>query len=402
MEPTPRIISVDDHVLEPPDLFEGRLPEKYREIGPRVVRRRLRFVGGTKGREWVEDLEGGEWCDAWQYEDKVVPLNQTIAAVGLDTVDFKLTTYEAVDPGCWKQPARLAHMDQNWVDAAFCFPNVFRFAGQALSEMEDKDLSLHCVRAYNDWVMEDWSAGDGAGHLLPVTIVPLWDAEEAGKEIRRCAEGGSFFVTFPENPYPLGFPSFWKPERYWDPVFAACEETGTILCMHIGSSSRLPLTSPDAPFILSSAQTFVNTMGSLLDLTLSGVFERFGNLKVSYSEGQAGWYPYLIDRADTLWGERGDNEFGSSLPRPPSEYIADRVYFCIFDDPVALRNRDLIGFEQITFETDYPHPDSTFPNTRAVFEKICDESGLSGEERYMLARGNAIRGFDLGRYGLGS
>ncbi|HLY84459.1 MAG TPA: amidohydrolase family protein, partial [Acidimicrobiales bacterium] len=187
---------------------------------------------------------------------------------------------------------------------------------------------------------------------------------------------------------------------HWDPFFAACEETGTVVCMHIGSSSRMPTTSPDAPFIISSTLTFQNAMGSLLDFIFSGTLERFGALTIAYSEGQVGWMPYILERADKLWEERSDNSFGTSLPNPPTSYLPGRVYGCIFDDATGLRNRDVIGMDQICFETDYPHADSTFPHSKEVLTKICAQAGLSDEEIYKLVRGNAIRAFGLERFGV--
>lgn len=393
------MISVDDHVVEPPDLFDGRLPAAYADRAPKVVRERLRFVGGSKGREWVHDPDG-LWCDAWRYEDATMPLMWLLAAVGDATVDIEVATYDEIRPATWQKAARLEDMTANHVEAAMCFPNLFRFAGQTFSEVADRELSLHCIRAYNDWIIDDWGGGEARGRLLPVTIVPLWDAELAAAEVRRCADKGSYLVTFPENPYPLGFPSLYEPERYWAPFFTACEDTETMVNMHIGSSSRLPHATPNAPFIVDSTQTYLNSQGSLLDFMFSGTFEYHPKLKVSYSEGQVGWLPYMLERADKLWHERANNEFGTWIPNPPSTYIPDRVYFCMFDDEVGLRMRDLIGMDQITFETDYPHADSTFPETESVLAAICAAAGMTDEERYKLARGNAIRGYGLHRYGI--
>ena len=185
---------------------------------------------------------------------------------------------------------------------------------------------------------------------------------------------------------------------YWDPFFAACQETETVVCMHIGSSSRMPATSPDAPFIVSSTLTFQNAMGSMLDFIFSGTLERFPRLKIAYSEGQVGWMPYVLERADKLWEERGDVSFGSSLPEPPSSYIKDHVWFCIFDDETGLRNRDVIGMDQITFEVDYPHADSTFPHTKETATKIVQKAGLNDEEIYKFLRGNAINLYRLDKY----
>ena len=396
----PLIISVDDHIVEPPNLFEGRMPAQYADRAPHVIRKKLKFVGGSKGREWVEDAEDGTWCDAWHYEDAVMPLQWLLAAIDREVVDIEPATFDEVRPGTWKQAERLADMDLNHVEAAMCFPNLFRFAGQTFSERQDKDLSIACIRAYNDWLIEDWGAGAGKNRLLPVTLVPLWDPQLAAAEVRRCAEKGSFLVTFPENPFYLGFNSIYTPKDSWRPFFTACEDTDTMLNMHIGSSSRLAETTPDSPYIVSSSQIYLNCQGSLLDFIFSGTLETHPNLKLSYSEGQVGWLPYVMERADKLWEERDDNEFGSFLQKPPSHYIPGRVYFCMFDDEVGLRLRDLVGMDQIVFETDYPHADSTFPHTKQVFGKICEAAGLSQDEAYKLARGNAIKGYGLSRYGI--
>ncbi|HEX4220550.1 MAG TPA: amidohydrolase family protein [Acidimicrobiales bacterium] len=401
MEEVPRIISVDDHVIEPADLWSSRLPAKYADRAPRIVRQKLKIGNSTGGAgTWVE-AEDGDWGDVWHYEDVRAPMIQLFAAPGFGELAHKVTTYEQYQPGTWKQKERLEAMTDNHVDAAVCFPNSLpRFAGQTFSEREDKELAFLCIQAYNDWMIDDWCAGDGRGRLIPLTIVPLWDAELAAQEVRRCADKGSFAIAFVENPYPLGFPSIHDKGRFWDPFFAACQETESTVCMHIGSSSKMPSTSPDAPAIISSTLTFQNAMGSLLDFIFSGTLERFPTLTLAYSEGQVGWMPYILERADKLWEERSDNSFGTWLTVPPSSFIPDRVYGCIFDDAVGLRERNAIGMGQICFETDYPHADSTWPHSKEVLAKLCAEAGLDDSEIYQLARGNAIRAFGLERFGI--
>jgi predicted TIM-barrel fold metal-dependent hydrolase len=296
-------------------------------------------------------------------------------------------------------------MTANHVDASICFPNTLpRFCGQTFYEQGikredgDPELAQLCVEAYNDWMIDEWCAGAGKGRLIPLTIIPLWDPELAADEIHRCANKGSYAVAFSENPYPLGLPSIHSGK--WDPFFAACQDTETVVCMHIGSSSRMPATSPDAPFIVSSTLTFQNAMGSMLDFIFSGTLDRFPTLKIAYSEGQVGWMPYVLERADKLWAERSDNSFGTSLPKKPSEYIPGRVYGCIFDDETGLRNREAVGMEQICFETDFPHADSTFPHSKKVATEICANAGLTETEIYQFLRGNAINAFGLERFGI--
>ena len=403
MPTIPRIISVDDHVVEPPDLWSSRLPAKYRDRGPRVERDTavFNFEGGVFSYE--KGVEGGTPCDWWLYDDLVYPFPKLSAAVGFDDLDIEPVTFDQIHPAGWIQKERLAAMDENHVDASICFPNVLpRFCGQTFYEREDKDLALLCVQAYNDWMIDEWCAGDAKGRLIPLTLIPLWDPVAAAAEVHRCADKGSFAVAFSENPYPLGLPSIHDKDRFWDPFLRACEETDTVVCMHIGSSSQMPSTSPDAPFAVSSTITFSNAMGSMCDYILSGVFVRFPRLKIAYSEGQVGWMPYVIERMDKIWEERGDATFGIDLPEPPSTYIPGHIWGCIFDDEIGLRNRDIIGMEQICFEVDFPHADSTYPHTLDVATRICTEAGLSDDETNKLMRGNAIDCFGLERFGITS
>jgi len=397
----PRIISVDDHVVEPPDLWTSRLPSKYADRCPRVERDSavFNFEGGVFSYE--KGVKNGSPCDWWLYDDLIYPFPKLSAAVGFENLDVEPVTFDEIRPGSWKQTDRLADMDANHVDVSICFPNVLpRFCGQTFLEREDKDLALLCVKAYNDWMIDEWCEGEGKGRLIPLTLIPLWDPVAAAEEVHRCANKGSFAVAFSENPYHLGLPSVHDENHFWDPFFTACQETETVICMHIGSSSKMPSTSPDAPFSVSSTITFANAMGSMCDYILSGIFVRFPKLRIAYAEGQVGWMPYVVERMDKIWEERGDASFGIDLPNPPSSYIPNHIWGCIFDDEIGLKNRDIIGMNQICFEVDFPHADTTFPNTLKVATKICEEAGLSEDEIYRLMRGNAIDCFGLERFGI--
>ena len=401
MTKIPRIISVDDHVVEPPDLWTSRLPSKYADRCPRVERDSavFNFEGGVFSYE--KGVKNGSPCDWWLYDDLIYPFPKLSAAVGFENLDVEPVTFDEIRPGSWKQADRLADMDANHVDVSICFPNVLpRFCGQTFLEREDKDLALLCVKAYNDWMIDEWCEGEGKGRLIPLTLIPLWDPVAAAKEVHRCANKGSFAVAFSENPYHLGLPSVHDANHLWDPFFTACQETETVICMHIGSSSKMPSTSPDAPFSVSSTITFANAMGSMCDYILSGIFVRFPELRIAYAEGQVGWMPYVIERMDKIWEERGDASFGIDLPNPPSSYINNHIWGCIFDDEIGLKNRDIIGMNQICFEVDFPHADTTFPDTLKVATKICEEAALSENEIYRLMRGNAIDCFGLERFGI--
>jgi len=245
------------------------------------------------------------------------------------------------------------------------------------------------VQAYNDWMVEEWCAGSG-GRLVPLCLIPLWDANLAAAEVRRNAARGVKAVCFSELPSNLGLPSVHDADRFWDPFVAACDETGTVICMHSGSGSKMPSTSPDAPPAVSSTLTHELAEGSLADWLFSGLLVRHPNLTLTYSEGQIGWIPYILARADRVWEHnRGWSDSRDLVPEPPSTYYWGRVYGCFFDDAAGLAALDAIGPDQVTFETDYPHADGTWPHSRAVAEKLLD--GLPDDVVHKIVRGNAQR-----------
>jgi predicted TIM-barrel fold metal-dependent hydrolase len=396
----PKIISVDDHVLEPGDLWTRALSGPLRERAPRIVRTRGRFEEGARGG-WVAD-DTGEWADIWTFEGYEMAIIPGFAAAGMDQnylgEHWAPMTYDQMRPGAYEQKARLEDMDANHTDASFAFPTFPRFCGQTFLENADRELGLACVQAYNDWMIDEWCAGDGYGRLIPMTLIPLWDPELAAAEVRRCADKGSFAVAFSENPARLRLPSIHT--RHWDPFFAACEETGTVVNLHIGSSSTFPMTSLDAPRAVSLALTYQGASHALADWLTSGVLQRFSRLTMALSEGQVGWIPFILERLDSVWADRPIYGNIEQLTAPPSTYMRDRVYGCVFDDVVGLKLRDQIGMGQIMFETDYPHGDSTWPTSRDVLEKIVKEAGLDEHETYQLARGNAIACYGLHRVGI--
>jgi predicted TIM-barrel fold metal-dependent hydrolase len=394
MPEIPKIVSVDDHVIEPGSVWQDRLPASYKEIGPRLDRRKVKnmsFVGGVFSYEEAGPDEDGTWCDWWLIEDLQYPLTRLSAAAGYprDEITVSPITMDDMRKGCWDQKARLEDMDVNHVEASLAFPSFPRFCGQTFLERRDKELADLCVKAYNDWMFDEWCAGTG-GRLIPLPIVQLWDAKLAAAEVRRNAARGGRSICFSEIPPFLGLPSVHDADGYWDPLWAACAETGTVVNMHIGSSSKMPSTSTDAPAAVGSTLTYMNAAMSLTDWLMSGVFERFPRLTIAYSEGQIGWIPYVLERADKVWEDnRGWGGVADKVKRPPSEYYYDHIYGCFFRDRTGLENLHRVGVDNVTFETDYPHTDSTWPHTKKLFEE--QVANLDDETVYKLARGNAIR-----------
>ena len=394
----PRIVSVDDHVIEPADTWTKRLPAKYREIGPRLERLRvanLRFDGMNYSFDIVDNNSSeGKFADFWCYEDLKVPMRRIITAVGFEPEERTMlpVTYEEMRKGCWDQAARIADMDANHTEASLCFPTFPRFCGQTFTEAKDKELALLCVQAYNDFMVEEWCAGIGKDRLIPLIIVPLWDAELAAAEVYRNAARGVHAVCFSEVPHFLGLPSIHS--GHWEPFFVACEETNTVINMHIGSSSRMPATSPDAPAAVQATLSFNQGMASMADWIFSGILPRHPNLKLAYSEAQMGWIPYALERAKSVWEQfRGWAFDPAVISEEPAFYFHRQIYACFFRDDFGLKNITDIGVDNIVFETDYPHSDSTWPDTERFVREMTAE--LDDETLYKIIRGNAIKMLSL-------
>jgi predicted TIM-barrel fold metal-dependent hydrolase len=227
-----------------------------------------------------------------------------------------------------------------------------------------------------------------------MVLLPDWDPALAVRELQRTAANGAVAVAFTENPYRQGFPSIHSSDRYWDPVFAAAEEAGLPLCMHFGSSSWVMTSAPDAPRIVETVASPLNSELALIDWLLSGVLERFPRLQIAFSESYLGWIPFVIEHADRHWR----NHFAwatdrSVLPRPPSEYFRDNVSVCLVYDQFGARHIEEIGVDRVLAEADYPHPDSQWPNTRKILEEQLQH--LSAEDRMKVLRTNAERLFHL-------
>jgi predicted TIM-barrel fold metal-dependent hydrolase len=389
----PWIVSVDDHVIEPPDVWTARLPARSRAHGPHVERLPAGELVLSGARYIEQPGTDGELVDYWVYGDLYQSLKRAVTAVGRprEEVTMTATTYDDVRAGCYEPKARLADMDTNWTQASLSFPNFPRFCGQTFLDAPDHDLALLCVRAYNDWMVEEW-CGDSGGRLVPLCLVPLWDPQLAADEVRRNAARGVRAVCFSEVPAYLGLPSIHTGE--WDPFFAACEETGTVLCLHIGSGTKMPATSPDAPLGVTVTIGYGNCMNSLADWLFSGKLAQFPGLRLLYAESQIGWIPYLLERADDVWKQHHSwVATGGEIDEPPSTYYYRQVSACFFRDFHGVASLDACGVDNVMFEVDYPHSDSTWPDSRAVALETMQR--LAPDVVRKLVRGNAIRVFGL-------
>ena len=362
MEPgDPMIVSVDDHLIEPPELFDGRMPKALADRAPRVV-----------------EFEDGR--QAWEYEGNLyanVGLN-AVAGRPRDEWSMEPARFDEMRPGCYDIHERVKDMDAGGIWSSVCFPSLIAgFCGAVFSGSKDPDLGLACVRAWNDWHLDVW-AGTYPGRMIPIQLTWLNDAHVAAEEVRRNAERGFKAVSFAELPSKLGLPSLHR--RYWDPLLAACEETGTVVCLHTGSSGWAPLPSPDPPFELYPTLFPASSLVAATDWLWSRVCLRFPNLRIAMSEGGIGWVAMLADRADYVLAHSASGTESRSWRGDlrPSEVLARNFWFCTIDDPSSVDSViQRIGPDHILVESDFPHADSTWPNSydavRANFGHLPDE-----------------------------
>jgi predicted TIM-barrel fold metal-dependent hydrolase len=363
------LISVDDHVVEPPDMWQGRVPRKYADQVPKLIKQ----DNGT---------------DAWEY------LGQRSANAGLNAVagrppeDYGMDAqaFEDMRSGCYDVHQRVRDMSANGVLGSLNFPSWAGFAARQFLQTPDKDLAIALLRAYNDWHVEGW-CGAHPERFIPLGLVPVWDPSLMAEEVRRLAGIGCHAVTFAENPAPLGLPSLHSD--HWDPFWAACEDNQTVVCMHIGSSSRSSSTSDEAPFEVKHTLDATNTMGAAADLVWSAIFTKFPTFKFALSEGGIGWIPYFLDKIDNHYHHHSawrGLDFGDKLP---SQVFRERVVTCFIEDPTGIKLRHDIGIDTITWECDYPHSDSTWPTSPEKLGK--DLAGVPDDEIDKITHLNAMR-----------
>lgn len=380
-DPEPRpvkytIVSADDHVVEAPDTFVGRLPARLADRAPRIID----LEAGThlsrthQGLPAVVTQKAGR--QAWEYEGKIyaqVGLNAVVGHSDYAAQRFEPMSFDEMRPGCYNATARIHDMDIAAIWSSVNFPSsIAGFCGSVFSASDDKELGHAVMKAWNDWMYEDWCARYPE-RFIGSGLTWLADPQLGADEIRRNAERGFRAVTMPELPHWLGYPEVHT--GYWDPILEACQETDTAICLHVGSSGMLPLP-PSGPRFEKNITLFPAV--SLLAATewvWSGVFQRFERLKVVMSEGGIGWVPMLLDRLDYIMshaGRGGDLNWKGQLS--PSEVLLENFWFCMLDDPSTLRVLDRIGSDRVMMEVDYPHSDSTWPDCQAVVRGWAEDS----------------------------
>jgi predicted TIM-barrel fold metal-dependent hydrolase len=367
------LISVDDHLVEPPDMFHGRLPARLADQAPRVVRK-------------------DDGSDVWVFNGTEIPNIGLNAVAGRPKEEYGIepTAYTEMRPGCYDIHERVKDMSAGGVLASMCFPSFPAFSGRLFAAAADKELALATVQAYNDWHVDAWCAAY-PGRFIPMALPVLWDAELAAAEVRRMAAKGVHSITFTENPATLGYPSFH--DGYWDPLWKALVEENVVLSIHLGSSGKLAITSPDAPVDVMITLQPMNICQAAADLVWSRIPKHFPDIKIALSEGGTGWIPYFLDRLDRTYEMHHKwtgQDFGDKLP---SDIFREHFLTCFIADPVGIQLRHLIGMDNIAWECDYPHSDASWPTSAEELAAVT--VGVPDDEINKITYENAMRWYSF-------
>ncbi len=370
------LVSIDDHMIEPPDMYKNHVPAKWLDRAPKVVRN-----------------EDG--VDEWTFEGEKTRTPFGMAAtVGWpkDEWGFNPGAYSELRPGCFDVHERVRDMNANGVLASLNFPTMAGFNARTFTESSDKEVALVMLRGYNDWAIDEWVAAY-PGRFIPQGIVPMWDVDLAAQEVRRLGKKGCRSISFLETPHVQGFPSFLS--GYWDPMFQAIVDENMVLSLHIGAGFDViqkPVEAPVDHLMVLACQISAITAQ---DLLFGPTLRRFPGLRVALSEGGIGWIPFYFDRIDRHYQNQewlhGGRDFEGKMP---SEVFREHILACFITDPSGLLLRDRIGTDIIAWECDYPHTDTTWPESPEFAWKEFQDTGCSDDEIHKMTWQNSCRFFD--------
>ena len=367
------LISVDDHISEPPDMFKAHLSGADLASAPTL---HVAPNGTTY----------------WEYQGLKMPSVGLNAVVGrpLDEYGMEPTSFEQLRKGCYDSQARVDDMNVNGIAASLNFGSFPGFDGGRFHKVADKNLSLIHLRAYNDWHIDEW-CGAHPGRFIPCALLPTWDMKATVEEIARIAKKGCTAISINENPTVQGLPSIHNP--YWEPLWKAVADHDIAICLHIGAGNPAPHASMETPieaWITTMPMSIATGAADWLNLE---ALHRYPKLKIALSEGGIGWIPYFLERADfsherhKAWTH---SRFGATKP---SEIFRRHFLNCFIDDSFGLKNLDALDENMVAYECDYPHSDSLWPEVPEYLYKSIQH--LTDKQIDKVTHQNAMRFFNF-------
>jgi predicted TIM-barrel fold metal-dependent hydrolase len=335
------IISVDDHISEPPDMFKNHLSGEDLATAPK-------FCTAPDGTNY------------WEYQGMQMPSVGLNAVVGrpLEEYGMEPTSLDQLRPGCYDVKERIKDMNVNGIAASLNFGSCVGFDGGRFHKAPDKAKALVHLRAYNDWHIDEW-CGAAPGRFIPCALLPTWDMKATVEEIKRIVKKGCTTVSLNENPTMQGLPSIHN--EYWEPLWKAIADYDITICLHIGAGNPAPHASMETPIEAWISTMPISIVVGAADWLNLKALQRYPGMRIALSEGSIGWVPYFMERADfsherhKAWTHQ---DFGGLKP---SDVFKRHFLNCFIEDKFGLHNLDWIGEDMVAYECDYPHSDSLWP-----------------------------------------
>jgi predicted TIM-barrel fold metal-dependent hydrolase len=367
------IVSVDDHIIEPADMFDQHVPASLKSKAPRL-----------------ETLADGS--NVWKFEGRKVINVGLNAVVGRprDEYGMEPTSYEQLRKGTYDVHARVEDMNANGLLASLNFGTFVNFDGSFFWQSEDKTLALAMVKAYNDWHIDEW-CGAHPGRFIPMAILPCWNVAETVKEVERVAAKGCHAVTFSDNPTVKGLPSIHN--EVWEPFWKVCNDHQVVINCHIGTGYAPPHPSMESPIDAWITGMPISIATSASDWLQLDALHRYPDLTIALSEGGIGWIPYFLERADFTHEHHHQWTHTDFRGKKPSEVFREHFLTCFIDDKFGVKNRHDVGIDIICYECDYPHSDTVWPNTPEYLMQGFQEAGAPDDDIDKMTHANAMRAY---------
>jgi predicted TIM-barrel fold metal-dependent hydrolase len=365
------LISVDDHISEPPDLFKKHLSGDDLASAPQL----MTAPSGT---------------NYWEYQGMKMPSIGLNAVVGRVPEEYGMepTQMSQLRKGTYDHNARIDDMNVNGIAASLNFASCVGFDGGVFHRAQDKKKALTHLRGYNDWHIDEW-CGSHPGRFIPCALLPTWDMDATVAEIKRVAKKGCTAVSINENPTKQNLPSIHN--AYWEPMWKAITDNDIVMCLHIGAGNPSPHASMETPI-----EAWISTMpisivvGAADWLNLEALL-RYPTMKIALSEGSIGWVPYFLERADFSNARHKAWTHSLFQKTKPSELFRKHFMTCFIDDKFGLKNLEDVGEDMVAYECDYPHSDSLWPE---VPEHLWDGvKNLTDAQIDKVTHKNAMRFF---------
>ncbi len=367
------IISVDDHISEPPEMFDKHLSGDDLATAPKL-----------------RTTENG--TNYWEYQGMKMPSVGLNAVVGrpLEEYGMEPTALEQLRKGVYDVHARIDDMNVNGIAASLNFASCVGFDGGRFHKAADKGKALVHLRAYNDWHIDEWCAAY-PGRFIPCALLPTWDQQAMVAEVERIARKGCTAVSLNENPTVQGLPSIHN--AYWEPLWKAVTDHDIAMCLHIGAGNPAPHASMETPI-----EAWITTMPMSISTGAADwlhleALERYPTMKIALSEGGIGWIPYFLERADFSHERHKAWTHSRFKGTKPSEVFHKHFLTCFIDDAFGLKNLDSLNEDLVAYECDYPHSDSLWPNVPETLYKSL--APLNPAQIDKVTHGNAMRFFNF-------